>query len=312
MVVSSLMQIAAAGPIGALFGLAYGTSIRIGYEIIFPALFGDKVTSKDVDGTLQKMTETFTAVGGLEAQKFGVNVGIKNALKAINADAELMDLIKKNSSFDTLNITVNSSGILEQPGSSTSPPLLDLENEIAKVRSRYGMDWLHRAGDTPIRDIATLLQREKTYLQGDKECVLTYGKGWRITGSLQNCKNAEGQFRPLSKPFKPPSPDEPSITRDEKIEHEKKHLAVRLSTPMVEKLSKETIILKGHLAHLKGLIFRWNDSRKRESTKRLTAGYLSDVNKHQKVIDKQVIYVKFLHDKLQKQLKLELSELHQH
>ncbi len=114
MVVAALIQLAVAAPIGALFGAAYGTSIRIGYEIIFPALFGDKVLSKDVDATLAKMTTLFTGVGGLEAQNFGINQGIKNALKALDADTELTDLIKKNSNLDTQTITVNLSGNLGQ------------------------------------------------------------------------------------------------------------------------------------------------------------------------------------------------------
>ncbi len=110
MVVSALVQLAVAGMTGALFGVAYGTSIRIGYEIVYPALFGDKALLKDVDTTLNKMLTTFTAVGGLEAQAFGINQGIKNALKAIDADPELQELIKKNSLNDSLNITVNQSG----------------------------------------------------------------------------------------------------------------------------------------------------------------------------------------------------------
>jgi len=118
MVVGALMQLAVAAPIGALFGAAYGTSIRIGYEIIFPALFGNKATSQSVDQVLTKMTQTFTGIGGLEAQAFGVNQGIKNALKAIDADPELQALIKKNSNLDTLNITVKQSGSLETGQSS--------------------------------------------------------------------------------------------------------------------------------------------------------------------------------------------------
>ncbi len=122
MVISALMQLAIAAPTGALFGAAYGTAIRIGYEIIFPALFGNKPTSLSVDETLKKMETLYTGVGGLEAQAFGVNTGVKNALQAMNADPELMELIKKNSSQDILNITVNQSGTSTPPVSELSPP----------------------------------------------------------------------------------------------------------------------------------------------------------------------------------------------
>ncbi len=239
MVIQSIMQIAAAGPIGALFGLAYGTSIRIGYEIIFPALFGDKVLSKDVDATLEKMTTTFTAIGGLEAQKFGINTGIKDALKAINADPELMELIKKNSALDTQNISITLSGNLAgAPQEPSSPPSFQFDKELERIRSRYGNDWLHRSGaPTLTRDVAILLQREKSYLQGDKECVAQYGSGWRITGSLTNCKNAQGHFRPITPPTDRTTPDQPTITPPEIIERERKKLEERLSTKLVRELS---------------------------------------------------------------------------
>ncbi len=114
MVVSALVQLAIAGPVGILFGLGYGTAIRVGYEQVYPALFGDKSLPKDTETILKKLETFYTTVGGLEAHKFGINQGIKNALRAIDADSELVDLIKKNSSLDSQNITVNLSGISAQ------------------------------------------------------------------------------------------------------------------------------------------------------------------------------------------------------
>ncbi len=110
MVVSALVQLAIAGPVGILFGLGYGTAIRVGYEQVYPALFGDKELPKNTETILKKLESFYTSVGGLEAHKFGINQGIKNALKAIDADPELVDLIKKNSSLDSQTITVNLSG----------------------------------------------------------------------------------------------------------------------------------------------------------------------------------------------------------
>ncbi len=114
MVVSALVQLAIAGPVGILFGLGYGTAIRVGYEQVYPALFGDKALPKDTESILTRLEKFYTTVGGLEAHKFGINQGIKNALKAIDADSELVDLIKKNLNLDSQTITVNLSGISEQ------------------------------------------------------------------------------------------------------------------------------------------------------------------------------------------------------
>ncbi len=130
LVVAALLQLALAAPIGALFGAAYGTSIRIGYEIIFPALFKDQDMKPGSQGVLDSMEKLFTGIGGLEAQKFGINQGIKNALKAIDADPELTELIKKNSNLDSQVITVNLSGNLTPPSSVQSPYSPSEEHDI--------------------------------------------------------------------------------------------------------------------------------------------------------------------------------------
>ncbi len=138
MVVSALMQLAIAAPVGALFGAAYGTAIRVGYEIIFPALFGDKNTPQSADTVLAKMDSFYRGVGGLEANAVGINVGIKNALKAMDADPELQELIKKNSNLDTQTIIVNLSGSSIQGGdpSQSSPSDVDTTGGLAERQRR--------------------------------------------------------------------------------------------------------------------------------------------------------------------------------
>ncbi len=183
MVVSAIMQIAAAAPIGALFGLAYGTSIRVGYEIIFPALFGDKEVPKDATAVLGKMSTTFTALGGLEAMKFGIVQGIKKSLKDIEADPELVELIKKNSYLDTQNITVNLSGtgLVDDLGRVTSlPPTLNL-SDIAK------------------RDI-TNIQEAKRYKIGDAQCAQQYGALAKISTDGLWCILPDGKIRSIDDP----------------------------------------------------------------------------------------------------------------
>ncbi len=70
---------------GGLFGLAYGTAIRIGYEQIYPALFPNKgpagltTGKKDVIAGLVQM---YDIIGGKGAHEFGINIGIQSAMKA--------------------------------------------------------------------------------------------------------------------------------------------------------------------------------------------------------------------------------------
>lgn len=95
-----LAQIAAAPAIGTLFGLAYGTSIRIGYEQIYPALFPNnkagKTASPDLKNVINKLNGQYNAVGGLEAHKFGMEQGFLSALKKFSKDIEMDDELKKN------------------------------------------------------------------------------------------------------------------------------------------------------------------------------------------------------------------------
>ncbi len=80
-----IAQVAASPAIGAFFGLAYGTSIRIGYEQIYPALFPaneqGKTTSGNLDTVLVKLNGMYDAIGGKEAHAFGLEQGLNNAMK---------------------------------------------------------------------------------------------------------------------------------------------------------------------------------------------------------------------------------------
>jgi len=89
MVVSAILLTALAPITGALFGASYGTSIRIGYEIIFPALFGDMINKQkngkgapsDAKATIKALHTMFTATGGVSAMEFGIEQGIELAKK---------------------------------------------------------------------------------------------------------------------------------------------------------------------------------------------------------------------------------------
>ncbi len=106
MVVSAILLTALAPITGALFGASYGTSIRIGYEIIFPALFGDlinkqknqKGTPSQEEGakrTIQALHTMFTATGGASAMEFGIEQGIEMAKKKTESQ-DVQDMIDLN------------------------------------------------------------------------------------------------------------------------------------------------------------------------------------------------------------------------
>ncbi len=105
MVVSAILTTALAPITGALFGASYGTSIRIGYEIIFPALFGDvindqknnptKLQEEGTKRTIESMHKMFTGVGGAAAMEFGIEQGIEMAKKKTESQ-DVQDMIDLN------------------------------------------------------------------------------------------------------------------------------------------------------------------------------------------------------------------------
>ncbi len=92
MPVSAILLAALAPITGALFGASYGTSIRIGYEIIFPALFADKKPPKDAKEVIRTLHQMFTLTGGVAAMEFGIDQGIAMAKKKTESP-EVLDLI---------------------------------------------------------------------------------------------------------------------------------------------------------------------------------------------------------------------------
>lgn len=117
MVVSAIVLAALAPITGALFGAAYGTSIRIGYEIIFPALFlgKEKTGAKDV---VKALSDMYAITGGLDAHKFGIQQGLELAKK--NAESPEGQSLVALAIGLPATVTEKESGLL---GSSlTTPP----------------------------------------------------------------------------------------------------------------------------------------------------------------------------------------------
>ncbi len=192
MVVQGLIALALAAPTGGLFGLAYGTAIRVGYEIIYPLLFQDiaikqqtigrnkvstltpgksSTTPAQIADILKGLTEMYTTVGGLEANAFGINTGIKNAMQAIQDDPELVELLKKNSNLLGQNITVNLSGtgLIGPGGQVVSDPVnLDLD-PIEKIQA----------------EVDVTIHQQKA---ADDACRREYGPVFSVAGFDQNNK----------------------------------------------------------------------------------------------------------------------------
>ncbi len=125
------------------------------------------------------MKTTFTALGGLEANAFGINVGVKNALKQIEADPELVELIKKNSALASQNITVNLSGtgLINQAGQVISAPLSADLSEIEKIALQDEVD-------------------KKRFARGDKICSDKYGSRSKMDQTGSWCILHNGTIRP--------------------------------------------------------------------------------------------------------------------
>ncbi len=191
MVVSALIQLAIAGPTGILFGLGYGTAIRIGYEQLYPLLFGDKSTPQSVTEVMGKLETTYDAIGGKEAHMFGINQGIKNALKEIEADPELVELIKKNLYLDGQNITVNLSGTsTSQSDKESSPLTIDTIPDTTG-----GLADRHRTARVKLNSL--MLQGVKADAQEWLEATQTYSALFKLFES-QHGKVTQAQLQLLN------------------------------------------------------------------------------------------------------------------
>lgn len=102
---------------GGLFGLAYGTAIRIGYEQIYPALFPKKgplgLTPEKQD-VISGLVQMYDIIGGKGAHEFGINIGIQNAMKNVGNELfnspELNELIKIEAGIGGVGVS-GSSGL---------------------------------------------------------------------------------------------------------------------------------------------------------------------------------------------------------
>ncbi len=184
MVVSAILTTALAPITGALFGASYGTSIRIGYEIIFPALFGDvindqknnptKLQEEGTKRTIESMHKMFTGVGGAAAMEFGIEQGIEMAKKKTESP-DVQDMI--DLSLGLTNRQLNKRGKSQQ----FQDPIKDEEDFSSKIEDApfKGGDFLNLSHDeilavfnaAPHRDLKDLLT---AFLAEGHDAIITY------------------------------------------------------------------------------------------------------------------------------------------
>jgi hypothetical protein len=150
MPVQGLLALALALPTGALFGIGYGTGVRIGYEQIYPLLFpGDKArNTEEVVTAVKEINKIYDSVGGKEASQMGIADGIASHLSDLkkNLTSEDWNLLIYGPSGDTsLNLRQSKASATtghsthsrsyEGPIQETEPPATALDGSDLELVS---------------------------------------------------------------------------------------------------------------------------------------------------------------------------------
>ncbi len=170
------VQMGMALPTGFLFGVGYGTGVRIGYEQVYPLLFpkGARPTTTELAATMKGMNTVYDAIGGKDASRMGIAVGITNAGEILNnPDFRVLEQLESSSSGPTSSNSSRSRYGLDSPEFS---PQQVLSSEIqsfnklnntelwARFRSFTIMQLnniIQGSTDPEVIRIATIVQREK-------------------------------------------------------------------------------------------------------------------------------------------------------
>jgi len=179
MVVAGILALALALPTGALFGIGYGTGVRIGYEQIYPLLFpantdGTRDTSS-VSANIKAINDIYNAIGGKEASNMGIAVGLSNAMSELDTNPDFLALLKLESSLSgstSLNLDRTRYGLddltsVESGSALSEVEQFNLDNQSAKwIRYRsYTIQQLQNIISSSTNqesiDIATKVLNEK-------------------------------------------------------------------------------------------------------------------------------------------------------
>ncbi len=192
------IQMGMALPTGFLFGVGYGTGVRIGYEQVYPLLFpkGARPTTTELAATMKGMNTVYDAIGGKDASRMGIAVGIINAGDILkNPDFQVLEKLELSSSGPTSsnsNRLVSGRGSLDLSDSSSS-----IEEEIEVFNKQTGSEkWARYRGYTitqlnniissttnaDSRRIAVLVLNEKLQDQGNGPSTEVSGTPSGIVG----------------------------------------------------------------------------------------------------------------------------------
>ncbi len=184
MVVSAILLATMAPITGALFGASYGTAIRIGYEIIFPALFGDMINDKknalsasQEDGakrTIKALHTMFTATGGASALEFGIDQGIEMAKKKTESP-DVQDMIDLNLGLTSRQLNKRGKAQQFQDPLKDVP---DITERIDRFDPRASSDFLNLTHAQIIKiftdaPVSQLEQLQKMFIKEGHDSIIT-------------------------------------------------------------------------------------------------------------------------------------------
>ncbi len=126
MVVAGILALALALPTGALFGIGYGTGVRIGYEQIYPLLFpkGTRDSPEGVTANIKAINDIYNAIGGKEASQMGIAVGLSSAMSELDQNPDFLALLKLESNLSGTTLSSSEQSRYGLDSISTSPASL--------------------------------------------------------------------------------------------------------------------------------------------------------------------------------------------
>jgi hypothetical protein len=95
MVVQGILALALALPTGLLFGVGYGTGVRIGYEQVYPLLFPKPDVPRTPEQTanqIKQINKIYDTIGGKEASQMGIANGLAGAMQELDKNPDFRDL----------------------------------------------------------------------------------------------------------------------------------------------------------------------------------------------------------------------------
>ncbi len=97
MVVQGIIALALALPTGLLFGVGYGTGVRVGYEQVYPLLFPADKDNRNVTPTVEnikRLNTIYDSIGGKEASQMGIAKGLSDAMTELNNNPDFQALME--------------------------------------------------------------------------------------------------------------------------------------------------------------------------------------------------------------------------